>query len=208
MMKTVSVIGVGSMGEAIASLAVTAGASVQLLGRDPERTTTVAARTGSTAATVGDALSGEIVVLAVLYPAVSEVVEAYRNELAGRVLVDITNPVDFSTLDGMLVPADGSAAAEIAAQAPAARVVKAFNTTFAAHLTGGTVGSEPTTVLVAGDDGDARDAVASLVRDGGLDAVELGGLQRARELEAIGFVQVALAIAGTITWGGGFPLAR
>ena len=83
------------------------------------------------------------------------------DSLAGKVVVDITNPLNFETFDSLVVPADGSAAAEIAAALPHSKVLKAFNTTFAATLASGTVGPAPTTVLIAGDDADAKALLAA-----------------------------------------------
>ena len=85
-------------------------------------------------------MTGDIVVLAVPYPAVADVIAKRADQLAGKVVVDITNPLNFETFDSLTVPADGSAAAEIAAALPQSRVLKAFNTTFAATLASGTVG--------------------------------------------------------------------
>jgi 8-hydroxy-5-deazaflavin:NADPH oxidoreductase len=104
------------------------------------------------------------------------------------------------------VPADGSAAAEIAAALPQSRVLKAFNTTFAGTLAAGTVGPLPTTVLIAGDDADAKALLAGIVTAGGLRAVDAGSLRRARELEALGFLQLTLAAGEKISWTGGFGL--
>ena len=127
--------------------------------------------------------------------------------LAGKVVVDITNPVDFATFDRLVVPADGSATAEIAASLPSSRVVKAFNTTFAATLASGSVGGQqPTTVLIAGDDADAKSLLAGIVTAGGLRAVDAGSLSRARELEALGFLQITLAAGEKIGWTGGFAV--
>ena len=86
-----------------------------------------------TAATV----TGDVVVLAVPHPAVDAIVEAYGDQLSGKIVVDITNPLDFATFDSLVVPADSSKAAEIAAQLPTAAVLKAFNTNFAATLASG-----------------------------------------------------------------------
>jgi predicted dinucleotide-binding enzyme len=86
------------------------------------------------------------------------------------------------------------------------RVVKAFNTNFAATLATGAVGSAPTTVLIAGDDDSAKHAVADLVRGAGLRAADAGSLKRARELEALAFLQMTLAAAGTTSWTSGFAL--
>jgi predicted dinucleotide-binding enzyme len=104
------------------------------------------------------------------------------------------------------VPADGSATAVIAAALPQSRVVKAFNTNFAATLASGSVGPLTTTVLVAGDDAEAKAQVEQLVTAGGLHAIDAGGLNRARELEAVGFLQIKLAASEKVAWTGGFGI--
>jgi 8-hydroxy-5-deazaflavin:NADPH oxidoreductase len=173
----------------------------------------VVSRSGSTAELIGtgDAdkpVTGDVVVLAVPYGAVAGIVAERGAQLAGKVVVDITNPVDFATFDSLVVPADGSAAAEIAAALPGSRVVKAFNTTFAATLASGTVGGQQsTTVLIAGDDADAKSLLAGIVSAAGLRAIDAGPLRRARELEALGFLQITLAAAEELAWTGGFAVA-
>ena len=132
---------------------------------------------------------------------------ARRRTSPGKVVVDITNPLDFAeTFDSLTVAADGSAAAEIAAALPDSRVLKAFNTTFAGTLAAGTVGSLTTTVLIAGDDADAKALLAGIVTSGGLEAVDAGSLARARELEALGFLQITLAANEKVSWTGGFGM--
>ncbi|MFC5381632.1 NADPH-dependent F420 reductase [Aquipuribacter nitratireducens] len=190
-MAVVSVLGSGAMGSAIAALVARGGHSVQQLG----------------SADTATPVSGEVVVLAVPYPAVRAVLDQRADQLAGRVVVDVTNPLDFATFDSLVVPADSSAAAEIAAALPTARVVKAFNTNFAGTLASGAVGSLPTTVLVAGDDAEAKQLLAGIVTDGGLAAVDAGPLARARELEALGFLQITLAAQEKVSWTGGFGVA-
>ncbi|MBN1093060.1 NADPH-dependent F420 reductase [Blastococcus sp. TML/M2B] len=189
-MSTVSIIGTGTMGQAIAAIAAKGGNGVELIG----------------SADGARAVTGDVVVLAVPYPAVAEVLAQRGESLAGKVVVDITNPLDFATFDSLVVPADSSAAAEIAAQLPQSRVLKAFNTTFAGTLAAGTVGPLPTTVLIAGDDADAKALLAGIVSAGGLRAVDAGSLRRARELEALGFLQLTLAAGEKISWTGGFGL--
>jgi predicted dinucleotide-binding enzyme len=192
-MTDVTIFGKGNMGTAIAGVLGRGGATVTHIGSD------------DSAATV----TGDIVVLAVPHPAVDTIVAAYGDQLAGRIVVDITNPLDFSTFDSLVVPADSSKAAEIAAQLPGATVLKAFNTNFAATLASGTVGdAQPTTVLVAGDDAKAKKALTELVVAGGLRAVDAGSLKRARELEAIGFLQLTAAVGEQIGWTGGFAVVR
>jgi len=191
-MTTITIFGNGSMGQAIGGLFARGGASVQYVG-SAERATR---------------LEGDIVVLAVPYPALKQIAADYADQLAGRTVVDITNPLDFATFDALVVPADSSAAAELQALIPQAHVLKAFNTNFAATLVSGTVGAQKTTVLIAGDDADAKQALAAAIRAGGLDAVDAGALSRARELEAVGFVQLGLAVSEKVAWNVGFALAR
>jgi predicted dinucleotide-binding enzyme len=210
-MTSISIIGAGNMGTAIAGIAAKGGASVQLLAQDAEKTAAAAAALGGSvvAGAAGDALTGDIVVLALPYPAVAGVLAQYQGQLDGKIVVDITNPLDFATFDSLVVPADGSAAQVIAETVPGARVLKAFNTTFAATLATGSVnGVAPTTVLIAGDDASAKEELIAVLVAGGVLAVDAGALKRARELEALGFLQLTLAAAGTIGWTGGFALVK
>lgn len=187
-MAHLSIIGIGNMGHAIAAVAGKGGHTVQLLGSNDT-------------ATPAD---GEIVVLAVPYPAISGIVTERGESLAGKIVVDISNPLNFETFDSLVVPADSSATAQIAAALPQSRVLKAFNTTFAATLSAGTVGALTTTVLIAGDDLDAKSTLAGVITSGGVRAVDAGALHRARELEAIGFLQLTLAVGEKVSWTGGF----
>ncbi|GAA1059217.1 NADPH-dependent F420 reductase [Agromyces bracchium] len=189
-MTTVSIIGNGNMGTAIGGIVAAGGSTVEYVGRD-----------------AAEPITGDIVVLAVPYPAVGEIIEARRDQLAGKVVVDITNPLNFETFDSLVVPADGSAAAVIAAALPESRVLKAFNTNFAATLAAKTVGgAQPTTVLVAGDDELAKRALLDVVRAGGVNAVDAGALSRARELESVGFLQLTLAVQEKVAWNAGVAL--
>lgn len=189
-MAHVSILGTGNMGTAIASLVEKGGNTVQLLAHDA----------------VDETVAGDIVVLAVPYPALSDIVAKRGDQLTGKVVVDITNPLDFETFDSLVVPADSSAAAELAAALPSSRVLKAFNTTFAATVSSGTVGEQPTTVLIAGDDAEAKAQLAEVVTAGGLRAIDAGSLRRARELESLGFLQLTLAGSDKISWTGGFAV--
>ncbi len=117
--------------------------------------------------------------------------------------------MDFKTFDSLVVPADSSAAAQIAKALPEASVVKGFNTTFAATLNTGLVaGKVQTTVFLASDSKEAKEAVAKALAGSGLAIIDAGSLKRARELEAMGFLQIALAAAGKIGWTGGFGILR
>jgi len=204
-MTNVTIIGAGNMGGAIAALVTAGGNAVQLLARDAS-----ALASGSptaTIGTIGDAVTGDIVILALPYDAIAPVLAIYSGQLDGKVIVDLSNPLDFSTFDALVVPADSSAAQQIALQVPGASVLKAFNTNFAATLHSGQVGAEQATVLVAGDDADAKSALAAVLASSGLRVVDAGSLRRARELEALGFLQLTLAAGEKTSWTSGFALA-
>jgi predicted dinucleotide-binding enzyme len=191
-MSSITVIGTGNMGTAIAALAEKAGATVQTLGH----------------ADTDTAVAGDIVVLAVPYPALAEIAATRAQELAGRIVVDITNPVNFATFDSLTVPADSSAAAELAEALPGSKVLKAFNTNLGPTLATGQIGNQTTTVLIAGNDAEAKTALAEVITAAGLGAVDAGALTRARELEAIGFLQITLAATEKISWTGGLALIK
>ena len=107
-MTNLSILGTVNMGQVIAAVAAKGGHSVQQLGEND----------------LGTPVTGDIVVLAVPYPAVSDVVAQRGEQLAGKIVVDITNPLNFETFDSLVVSADSSAAAEIAAALPSSRVLR------------------------------------------------------------------------------------
>jgi 8-hydroxy-5-deazaflavin:NADPH oxidoreductase len=188
----VTIIGTGNMARAIGRRVLEGGHRLTVVGKDRGRADEVRAELGDVSTAVsGDPIKGDIVVLAVYYPDAREAVEQYRDELAGKVVVDITNPVNES-FDGLVVPPDGSATQELAQLAPDANFVKAFNTTFANTLSSGEVAGHALDVLMAGDDEEAKDAVATLARDGGLNPIDAGPVTRAREIEALGLLHMTL----------------
>jgi NADPH-dependent F420 reductase len=187
-MTHISIIGTGNMGQAISGIVTKGGNTVEVFNQSD----------------ADMPVTGDIVVLAVPYPAVADVLAERADQLAGKIIVDITNPLNFETFDSLTVPADGSAAAEIAEALPQSRVLKAFNTNFAATLASGVVGQLPITVLIAGDDADAKALLAGVITAGGPRTIDAGSLRRARELEALGLLQLTLAVSETVSWTGGF----
>jgi len=180
---------------------VAGGNDVEIIDRDAAEAQTLAeelqkATTGGASAAAvesGGAISGDIVVLAMYYPSSSEAVEQYAEQLAGKVVVDISNPVDVQTFDRLVTPPDTSAAEETARLVPEGTpVVKAFNTTFAGTLVAGEADGQKLDVLIAGDDPDAKEKVASVAEAGGLRAIDVGPLARARQLEQLGLLHIVL----------------
>lgn len=176
------IVGAGNMARGLAMRFLAGGHPVHIADRDPQKARRLAADLNADA--TGESLDdgpgdARVVILAVPYPANKEIAEAWRDRLRGKLVVDISNPVDFATFDDLATPAGMSAAEEVAAAAPEARVVKAFNTTFAGNLAGGA----PMDVFIAGDDESARREIAEIASDSGLRPVSVGGLKHARELE-------------------------
>jgi predicted dinucleotide-binding enzyme len=193
-MSDITIIGSGNMARGIGTRAVAAGRSLQILDRDPAKAEALAAELGDavTAGAIDGASLGDIVVLALPFDAAKEVIAALGAVLDGTTVIDITNPVDFATFDSLVVAPGSSAAEELAALAPAANFVKAFNTTFAGTLIEGTIDGLPLDVFVASDSEDAKAAVVSFVTDAGLRPIDVGPLRRARELEGFQFVMMTL----------------
>jgi 8-hydroxy-5-deazaflavin:NADPH oxidoreductase len=198
----VTIIGTGNMARGIGSRVIAGGHGLTVVGKDAEKAEAVVSDIGGGTATTGDPIEGDVVVLAVYYPDARSIVEQHGDQLAGKVVVDITNPVN-ETFDDLVVPPDSSATAELAALAPDARFVKAFNTTFATTLREGEVSGQQLDVLIAGDDEQAKGSVADVARDGGLNPIDAGPQKRARELEALGLLHMGLQ--GTL--GTGFSSA-
>ena len=189
----ITIIGTGNMARGIATRALAGGHAVTLLGTTEEKAQLLAGELPGevSTGTVGDPVEGDVVVLAVWYDAIGDVLGRYGSKLDGKVIVDITNPLDVDAFEPIGVEA-GSGAQETAAAVPGARVVKAFNTTFAGTLLEGQVAGQPLDVLIASDDEDAKAIVSQLASDGGLRPVDAGPLRRARELEALGYLHMAL----------------
>jgi predicted dinucleotide-binding enzyme len=191
----VTIIGAGNMGRAIGTRVVAGGHEVEIVDRDPGEAQKLAEELGGSAWVFwpGASLGGEIVVLAVYYPGIKELVGVYADQLEGKVVVDITNPVNTETSDSLATPPGTSSAEEVQQLLPQeTHVVKAFNTTFAPTLVAGAVAGQQLDVWIAGDDEQAKGKVAQLVSDGGLRPVDVGPLVRAQQLEHLGLLHISL----------------
>ncbi|MST87764.1 NADPH-dependent F420 reductase [Lactobacillus porci] len=151
---------------------------------------------------------GDLVIMAVPFGALESIANQYKDELKGKIVIDISNPLNFDTWDELVVPADSSAAQLLQSWLPDSKVVKGFNTTFAATLQSGKIGDLPTTVLLAGDDQEAKGTIKEALAGSPLRVFDAGALKRARELEATGFLQMTLAASEQIAWTGGFGIVE
>jgi len=189
----ITIIGTGNMARGIATRALAGGHAITLLGTEREKAQALAEELDGDvrAGQAGDPIQGDVVVLAVWYQAVDSVLATYGDQLDGRIVIDITNPVDPETYAPLTLEA-GSVAQEIAGAVPGARVVKAFNTTFAGTLVKGAVAGQPLDVFLAGDDEEAKRLVAQLAADGGLRPIDAGPLALAHHVEALGYLNMAI----------------
>lgn len=192
-MSSISIIGTGNMARTIGARAMAGGNTVEIMGRDQAKATDLAKTLGDGATTGewGTAPAGDIVIMALLYDGVVPAVAQYGDALAGKVIVDISNPFN-STFDGLAHREETSIAQEVAKAAPAgAGVVKAFNTVFRHVLEKG----RPD-VFLAGDDTQAKASVKAFVESLGMRPLDAGGLRMAHWLEGAGLVTVGLANHG------------
>jgi predicted dinucleotide-binding enzyme len=177
-MTNVTIIGTGKMGSAIGGIFASGGADIHHVN------------TSSTDAVI----DGDIVVLAVPYGVFDDIVAKYGEQLAGKIVVDVTNPIDRATFT-WVVPTAGSGTEELARLLPQSKVLKGFNTTMFMTLGDPTQGA---TVLVAGDDDEAKATVLSVIHAAGFAALDAGPMAAARELEAFAKLQIQLAMGGKI----------
>lgn len=205
-MSNITIFGAGNIGSAVAGIAVKAGDTVQVIDRNPDKA--AAAAEGVTGAKFGEAITGDIVVLALPFPAYEDVFAAYGDQLSSKTVVDVSNPIDFGTFDLALPEGFKSAAEYVAAKLPNSAVVKAFNTTFAATLATGVNGGEPTVVQLASDDEAAKNSVKAFIEDAGLKTVDAGALKRAQYLEGYGALQIILGVTNQTPWTGGFKVVK
>ena len=187
----VAVIGTGNMGSGLASILAQAKHEVTIGSRDMAKAATLASQIGH-GAVGGDIEAAvkmaDVVILAIPFPFAEETLKA-AGDLSKKIIIDISNPItpDFQSL---LIGHTTSAAEEIQKLAPAAKVVKAFNTIFAQLLPTEARAGKTLQVFVAADDAGAKAEVSALVKSLGFDAVDAGPLINSRFIEPIGEMNI------------------
>jgi 8-hydroxy-5-deazaflavin:NADPH oxidoreductase len=190
----ITLIGTGNMGSALAKQLTRAGHAVRITARDPAKAQALAAANpGAVAAAPAEALAGsDVVVVAIGY---ADAVPALRSlgSLAGKVVIDITNPLTADFM-GLTLGHDTSAAEEIAKALPEAEVVKAFNTLFAQVLADGPqfADGQVAPAFFAGDSERAKQTAKSLIESLGFAPVDAGPLKNARYLEPLAALNIYL----------------
>ncbi|HYL40182.1 MAG TPA: NADPH-dependent F420 reductase [Candidatus Binatus sp.] len=203
----IAIVGAGSVGKGLAGPLVKAGHRVHLTARDLEGAREAARETGAVASPdLRTAIeSADVVILAIPFGAVESVSRDIAGLVDGKVVVDVSNPAK-ADWSGPLFGGASSAAEQIAAWLPGARVVKAFNTIFAANLgTGGRIHGQPLDAYMAGDDGAAKALVAELAMALGFTPVDVGPITAARLLESLAWLNISLNVQGG-NWQSGWKL--
>ncbi|HEX8099494.1 MAG TPA: NADPH-dependent F420 reductase [Actinomycetota bacterium] len=202
----IAIVGAGNVGRSLAGALTRAGHSVMVSSRKAEDARAIADETGAQAAPSNrEAVqAADVVILAVPYQALEDAAREVSDVLDGKVLVDASNRVSrddpASTIDGT------SASEQLQSAVPAARVVKAFNTLFAARMANPIVNGIALDGLYAGDDAAAKSHVAQLLGDIGLQPVDAGGLAMARALEAMTTLLILINVVNGLSFDNGWKL--
>jgi NADPH-dependent F420 reductase len=202
----IAIIGAGNVGRALATSAIRTGHSVTVSSSNGDTAAKLAEETGARAAASNRAAveGADLVVLAVPYTTIVNILDDIGPALAGKIVVDATNPLkpDYSGLQ-----TEGSSGAEeIQALIPTARVVKAFNTAFAARQTDPRIAGVDLDGFVASDDEEAKAIVLELVKGMGFHPIDAGDLAMARALEALAWLNISLQMRHGWSWQSGWKL--
>lgn len=209
----IAIIGAGNVGGALGARWARAGHRIVFGVREPaaEKTRALLAKVGAGAGAsppADAALAAEIVVLATPWGATEAAISS-AGDLAGKVLVDCTNPLKFTPGTGLELALgfDDSGGERVAGWARGARVVKAFNTygweNFADAAYPNAANLRPV-MFLAGDDAEAKTTVGRLAGEIGFEPFDAGNLRAARELEPLGLLWIRRALSGdrsaNFTW--------
>jgi len=191
-MKTIAIFGYGSIGQKLAKLFSDAGHSILICSRDGHK--------GSDEYQTSDfkqgAQSADIIALALPYTAVGTLLQSISDQLTDKTIIDCTNPLndDWSPL---LLGQETSAGENIAAIAPQANIVKAFNTVFADVMSRehfSHYSHQSMTAFIAGDDSNSKQDVITLATEIGMEPVDTGPLMMSRYLEAMAHLNIQIAV--------------
>ena len=197
----VAILGTGDVGKALGRGFLSRGHEVRMGSRDARNEKALAwAKEGGAKASVGTfeeaAKFGELAVLATHWAGTENALRlAGTKNLAGKVVMDATNPLDFSTGGPKLaVSGNDSAGERVQKWAPEAKVVKVYNTVANALMVDPKVPGGPPDMFIAGNDEGAKKKVEQIVRDFGWNVIDLGGIEQSRLLEPLAMVYITHAI--------------
>jgi 8-hydroxy-5-deazaflavin:NADPH oxidoreductase len=203
----VAIIGAGNVGTALATSLSRAGHDVLITSRDPDDAATAAAASGGRVveSNAAAASQADVIIPAVAFTDIADVASEIAGPATGKPVVDVTNRLGFGQA-GPEIDTTSSNAEELAALLPKSSVVKAFNTLFSSSQADPVTDGVQLDGFVAGDDVSAKAKVIELVRSIGLRPIDVGPLARARQLEGLAFLNMALNIVNQGSWQSGWKL--
>ena len=208
--------GSGDVGQALGRGLANCGYDVKIGSRTPDsdklkawlKQATGKASTGTFAETADH---GEIVILAIMGAGVENAIDlAGLEKFAGKIVIDTTNPLDFSkdSSPGLFVGMNDSLGERIQRRLPQAKVVKCFNTVPNVQMVNPNFGDDKPEMIICGNDPEAKQRVVQILKElGWPGAIDIGGIEEARWIEALVPLWVRVG-AALNTWRHAFKVVR
>lgn len=213
--QTIAVIGAtGNMGSAISKSLSKGNYRVLLCSNGEEKALTIvneirksnpAADVEAVDCTVQASWEADIIIAAVPYAAEKEVAEKIKEVANQKIVISIANPLN-NTYDGLVTKSDTSAAEELQRLLPNSKVIKAFNTTFAADFETPVIDGKQVDAFIAGNDDGALQIVSELVSTAGFNPIVAGNLSVSRTLENMQLLLIQLGIKYNYNWLAGWKI--
>jgi NADPH-dependent F420 reductase len=212
--QTIAVIGAtGNMGSAISRNLSKGNYRLLLCANDKEKLATLTAdiKKGTTAevesldCTVNASWEADIIIVAVPFPAEKQVAEKIKQVANQKIVVSISNPLN-ETYNGLLTAPDTSAAEELQKLLPNSKIVKAFNTTFAADFATPVIAGKQVDAFVVGNDDESVKTVSELVKTAGFNPIIAGNLSVSRTLENMTLLLISLTMKYNYNWLAGWKI--
>lgn len=212
---TIAIIGAtGNMGSAIAKSLAKGPYRLLLFAHDKAKlesvkkeitNTTPSADLDCMGCPVDASWEADVIISAVPYAAEKDVVQKIKDVATQKIVVSIANPLN-ETYDGLVTSPDTSAAEELQKLLPSSKVVKAFNTTYAADFSQPVINGQQVDGFIAGNDEEAVNVVKGLVETAGFNSIVAGDLSASRTLEAMQFLLIQLTLKNNYNWLAGFKI--
>ena len=147
----------------------------------------------------------DIIILAVPYEAEKDIAPQIKNVASQKIVISIANPLN-QNYDGLVTAPGTSAAEELQKLLPNSKIVKAFNTTFAADFSAPVINGAQVDAFVAGNDEEALQTVSELVATAGFNPIIAGDLSVSRTLENMQLLLIRLGMKNNYNWLAGWKI--
>lgn len=213
--RTIAILGAsGNMGAAIAKALAKGNDRLLLISKEEEKLEVLKAAItnehpladveGMSCAMHGS-WEADIIILATPYEAQADIAEKIREVASQKIVISIANPLN-ATYDALVTNPNTSAAEELQALLPHSKVVKAFNTTYAANFAQTVIAGKQADAFIAGDNEAALETTAELVKTTGFNPIIAGKLSVSRTLEAMQLLLIQLTMKYNYNWLAGWKI--